>query len=135
MNVDGLITRREAAKMLNETYIHTYKLGDFPKPVSKEKHVKYYTIESIEQYMSNRFNPDIEYIKKLNNQGLTRLEMAKVLNVTKAVITGYCFKRQIMSMRTRKSGGSKAIFRKPIDPKTALLNSFLFQHCHAVGYF
>lgn len=124
---DEPITRQEVAKMIGVAYAYSFKIRDFPIPVKAIGVVKYYSIESVEQHIKDQFNPDINEIIQLNNQGLTRLEMAKILNVEKSVIYSYCYRNKIRSLRTVKNSGSKVIKEYEIPKKDVVFNAFMFQ--------
>lgn len=101
-----LINREEFADILGVTIEWTYKINNFPEPCEKIKrggaYIPMWRLEIAEEYAKTRERLNYRLVKQLNDLGVTRKNMAEILETTVAKLGCYCRYHKIVSLSTIK---------------------------------
>lgn len=95
-----------------------------------------WSMEVVESYMQSKVKLDYMEVKRLNDQGLTRNQMAEKLNIGAQKLRSFCRYNKIISLSTLKDKSRKAPKIQPeLFPIVRILNTFetfLTNHVKAI---
>lgn len=133
------LTREEFALLMDITVEWTYKAKDFPKPCKKQSrqgtHKPLWSIEVAQEYARTKQRLNYNQVKRLNNSGMTRKDMAEALKTTTKKIDCFCRYHKIISLATIKDIKARKTYNLKVQnellPRPPIEHPFnLYLHRH-----
>ena len=129
------LNRKEFSAVLGVDQVWTYKAKDFPKccktvPRGRGTPTMYWSESVVKEFSKDFLDLDYAKVKELNDKGVHRKKIAKLLGVTAKAVGIFCRRNNIVSMST------KANRRKEMNVQTGLFPTELkglfnvFIHAH-----
>ncbi len=119
----------------------SYQRSNFPEPCKRLPRVgktngsttPVWSIEVAEAYIQSKVKLDLMEVKRLNDSGMTRKQMAEKLNTTPQKLRSFCRYNNILSLSTIKDKASRKNATPKIQtdmfPEARVLNTFeIFLH-------
>jgi len=102
-----LLNREEFANLLGMTAEWTYKIKNFPEPCERIKKKRgkptpMWRLEVAQEYAKSKERLNYRVVKQLNDLGVARKNMAKILETTVKKLGCYCRYHKIVSLSTKK---------------------------------
>jgi len=118
----------------------SYTRVNFPEPCKRITRINgiptpVWSMEVAEAYIQTKVKLDYTEVKRLNDKGLTRKQMARKLNIKIQKLASFCRYNNIVSLVTIKDSRSRRKTPKiqaELFPAVRVLNTFeryLFDHC------